>query len=271
MKILILYYIDKGSIKYTQWHDGFTRAIQILKDIYKFNINMINFNIDKNVELNNFDIVFIKWGFGSIMETYAKNYFQKKSKKCKMGIFISSINKPSNNQLSFYDILFYETYWYYKYAHLHLHPLAIHAFGIDNNIMKKTSNSIKLYDYIFVGSILSYKRPLNLLKKNGKKLAIGFLSDMNLVTILKKNGVSIKSFVTYDNLAKLYNASKICYVPCLINGGGERSVLEARACGLKVEIEKDNPKLKELLTSPIYDCYYYAKQINVGIQKLLNK
>lgn len=43
--------------------------------------------------------------------------------------------------------------------------------------------------------------------------------------------------------------------------GGERVVLEARQLGVDVQIEGDNPKLKELLSSPVYDHSYYAEQL----------
>jgi hypothetical protein len=53
----------------------------------------------------------------------------------------------------------------------------------------------------------------------------------------------------------------VVYVPDDVFGGGERAVLEARSLGVQVAIEDDNPKLKELLTSPIYDHVYYAQQL----------
>ena len=36
------------------------------------------------------------------------------------------------------------------------------------------------------------------------------------------------------------------YIPSTVQGGGERAVLEAKACGVVVRVEEDNPKLKEL-------------------------
>lgn len=265
MKIAILYKINPGTIKFNKWHDGFTKAIDILKATYNdMQIQMINFYVNKNLELNNYDIVMIKWGFGSDMQHYAKNYFESKGKKCKIGLFISSIIKPTDNDLKFFDLLFYETEWYKQYAGLNRHKNIYHAFGIDTAVMKKMPEVEKKYDIIFVGAISKHKRPLNILKKEGTKLAVGFLEDNELVTKLKADGVNVINFVTFDNLAKLYNMSKCCYVPCTVDGGGERAVLEARACGINVLIENDNAKLKELIKSPLYDSHYYANQIRKG-------
>ena len=36
MKICILYRVPDGTIKYTRWHDGFTKAISILQKTYAF-------------------------------------------------------------------------------------------------------------------------------------------------------------------------------------------------------------------------------------------
>ena len=73
----------------------------------------------------------------------------------------------------------------------------------------------------------------------------------------------------YDKLAEYYNKSKLCYVPCKLHGGGERAVLEARACNIPVKIENDNIKLKELLDSEIYSSEYYANQIDHGIKNFI--
>ena len=49
-------------------------------------------------------------------------------------------------------------------------------------------------------------------------------------------------------------------------GGGERSLLEARACGTAVEVEEDNPKLIALRDGPMLDHHLYADQLLAGIR-----
>ena len=55
------------------------------------------------------------------------------------------------------------------------------------------------------------------------------------------------------------------YVPDDVFGGGERAVLEARALGVRAVVEPDNPKLAELLGSPVYDHAYYAAQLRYAL------
>jgi hypothetical protein len=69
-----------------------------------------------------------------------------------------------------------------------------------------------------------------------------------------------------ERLARYYQNAKCVYVPADIYGGGERAVLEARASDCIVKIEEDNPKLKELLDSPLWDEHYYAIQLKKGIE-----
>lgn len=38
--------------------------------------------------------------------------------------------------------------------------------------------------------------------------------------------------------------------------------------GVEVEVEPDSPKLQELLTSPIYNTTYYARQLVQGLEML---
>ena len=118
------------------------------------------------------------------------------------------------------------------------------------------------------------KRHLKFLEKPGKKLALGSVDGPKINPIKQKfldAGVTVMDFVEPEELAALYHQSYKTYLPCNVHGGGDRSVLEARSCGVKVEIEPDNPKLKELIEGPILDEYFYAEQLDKGIQIMLQK
>jgi glycosyltransferase involved in cell wall biosynthesis len=256
MNICILYKVPKNSVKYESWHDGFTKAIDLLKQ--KYSIVMKNIVDKPKIDFNNYDLVFFKESFEGNIYSFYKNKLKPNQK---LGLFISSSTIiPNENQLKIYHILFYETKWYYKYAKLNRHPMTYHAFGVDTQIMKPI-NLKKKYDVIFVGCICNYKRPLKILNIPGKKVCIGFKKDKILVSTLEKNNVEVIDFVEYEKLANYLNQSKLCYIPCTLHGGGERCVLEARSCNIPIRIENDNTKLKELETSQIYSSYYYADQI----------
>jgi hypothetical protein len=126
-------------------------------------------------------------------------------------------------------------------------------------------------DYLGVGAFAAWKRWEKMLDKKGRRRVIGEYQKDNqteseeIWKMLEDNGVVCKDMIAGKYLKYEYNRAKTVYIPATVMGGGERAVLEARACGCKVEIEPDNPKLKELLTSPIYDVNYYSKQLKDGI------
>jgi hypothetical protein len=82
-------------------------------------------------------------------------------------------------------------------------------------------------------------------------------------------GVGISGMLYPSKLRNIYNCSDVVYIPADINGGGERAILEARACGRTVEVERDNPKLQELVDGQLFDHHYYAEQLKKGILSVL--
>ena len=135
-----------------------------------------------------------------------------------------------------------------------------------------TGGQVKLFDIISVGSFSLWKRHELLIGRGGIRLAIGEVQKENrpesysIISRLLEGGVMVSDMVDPYKLAELYRASKKAYIPAELHGGGERALLEARACGIPVEFEQDNPKLEELATSPIYDHHYYAQQLKKGIE-----
>ena len=75
--------------------------------------------------------------------------------------------------------------------------------------------------------------------------------------------------LAYHELAMLLRMTRTLLAPMAIDGGGERAVLEARACGAAVEVDQDNIKLKELTTSPIWNQVYYASRLEHGACAIL--
>lgn len=224
-------------------------------------------NIDDSDEaqFNEYDMIIVKSGFDWKVDKWIRRQYPASAKRVPVGICVSSIAKPAQEHLDYYDVVFYETEWYRRYAELDRHPRVSHAFGVDVDIMHPRRCK-KRYDVLFVGAIREYKRPLELLKMSGRRIAVGEYTDAGIVQQLREGGVELRPFVPYKDLAALYNMSRRCLVPCVLNGGGERAVLESRACGIEVTVLNDNPKLKELVTAPLYDAKYYAQQLAAGIE-----
>lgn len=264
------------------WKDGLWAALQILKKDF----NVVFHNLSAQKPFDNTGCVFmLGWGaFGSRVDQFLQHETFNKTgwgagNPLGMGLCIGGNAMPPKGAER-YDVLFYETNWYKP--EIRNHPNIVHAFGVNTNIYKPDSvsryaESYPLWDYLTVGAFANWKRQDLLCKKTGRRMAIGQIQKRNIqesidiVGNLLLGGVAVSDMVPPEDLVKFYYMSDKVYIPADINGGGERAVLEARACDRRVEIEKDNPKLQELLTSPVWDHNYYAFQLTTAIKGVLRK
>lgn len=241
------------------WKDGLYKAIEQL-GFDKHNL------IDGDVDLSKYDFILGWGGFGSP----ADQFIRVRCKDKKKGLCIAGNAIPPYD-INYYDVLFYETEWYRP--QIEEHKNIVHAFGVNTDIYKETYHMGKTIDYLTVGSFSNWKRQGFMLMRTGKRLAIGEIQrdnreeSMRIIEDLLDMGVMVSGMIEPEELVNYYNTADTVYIPADINGGGERAILEARACGCKVEIENDNPKLKELLDCPVWDHNYYADQLKKGIDQ----
>lgn len=242
--------------------DGLYSALQLLGDDYL----IIRLNLLKNVIIDSsYDFV-LGWGaFGS-----QTDYFCQRQ-RVKKGLCIAGNTHPPTGANN-YNVLFYETKWYRP--QIDFHDNIVQAFGYNSQAFSNL-NIERDIDYLGVGAFARWKRWDKFLNKKGTRRVIGEFQQGNpgesqeIWDVLENDGVVCKDMVKPDLLNLEYNRAKTVYLPSSIIGGGERAVLEARACGCKVEVEPDNPKLQELLVSPLWTELDYAKKIKEGLQSCL--
>ena len=285
-KVLFIYEHEDESL----WKDGLWAALELLKnefDIYKHNLKTSSGELPIHPDTADF---ILGWGaFGSPadkeIQSRAKVQREHYQRPYKTGLCIAG-NAMHPGGLDNYDVLFYETEWYKP--QIEVHPNLVHAFGVNTDIFHYVGEIIKgtdayvapqdnyLWDYLTVGAFATWKRQSKICFKPGSKMAVGQIQKNNMresieiVGQLILGGCGVSDMVPPEKLANFYRASKTVYIPADINGGGERAVLEARACGVNVEVEPDNAKLQELVNSPVWDHYYYAEQLKKGILSCLN-
>lgn len=257
------------------WMDGLSAALDLLEEdfeIEKMNLYPLRNQkdwIDK-IPKGDFDFV-LGWGaFESSPDVLGIDI----KPDAKHGLCIAG-NVTAPHTTVDYDVLFYETDWVDQF-YLPEHRNAHKAFGINSDLFCKPTIPMPIvWDYIGVGSFAAWKRWEKMADKPGCKLVVGEYQlnnepeSLGIVRHLVANGVMVSPQVHPLDLVNLYYWSRKLYIPADINGGGERAILEARACGLEVEIEDDNPKLKELLTGDIPTHHDYAKALKQGIESVL--
>lgn len=282
-KILFVYDIPDENY----WKDGLWAAVELLKkDFEVFKLNLSNPSIDR--DLPSWPDFVLGWGaFNSPVEHYVSQFNSRG--RIKKGLCLGGYSPYSGQK---YDILFYEVEnWSKNWLNEHEYKgKTKHAFGINTDIFKPLNKMTvenqgdysvkdwypKIWDYLTVGAFAYWKRQELLLQKEGSKIAVGQIQQDNLSESLDIIGnlivgrCGILDMVIPTQLAQLYNLSKTCYIPATIFGGGERAILEARACGIDIEVQPDNQKLQELITSPIYSHLDYAKALKKGILECLN-
>jgi len=276
MKILFVYdhqYEDT-------WKDGLYAAIELLSQKH----DITKCNIAKEPIINNmkdfadYDFV-LGWGaFGSPVDVALQLFQDLSTTTARVGLCVAGNAFPMKTQK--YDVLYYETEWAKEWilkTAENLVPPLIHAFGYNSKIYTKETDYDEpmLWSYMTVGAFANWKRQEKLLSKTGDKLAIGEIQKDNLpesmaiIGPLLMNGVMVSNMVSPWTLAKFYHQANIVYLPADLFGGGERAVIEAKACGTVVQVEDDNPKLQELLKSDTlkWTEQYYADQLESGFKK----
>lgn len=268
-KLLFIYSIEDETL----WKDGLWKAVELLKKEYE--VTKYN-DADPSkppIQTDAFDF-YLGWGgFGSPVDQILQG-IKWSNKEAKVGLCLGGYALPQNAQS--YDIIFYETEWSKKWLEDRgVEVKKMHAFGVNTEIYHQRDITERIWNYITVGAFASWKRQDKICAKNGPKMAVGQIQKGNLgesidiIGNLLLGHCGVSDSVPPETLAKMYKASLCCYIPADLMGGGERAVLEARAMGIDVEVEDDNPKLQELLKSPIWDEEYYANQLKKGIEEVL--
>lgn len=255
-------------------HDGFTAAIELVAeqhDVTWLNVHPYNDDADEQrAKIADADFVLVRSDWNWYPAQAADKELWKRP-EIPVGLLIAgSTLPPEPAQMRRFDVIFYETPWYEQFTGPH--PFAVQAFGIDTRVMRVTNTGERTYDWLMVGRLAAFKRPERLLAKSGRRLAIGDLSSAKpeLVETLKKGGIELSSYQSHEGLAAIYNQAQRVLVPCILQGGGERAVLEGRACGCDIEIANDNPKLASLLQSPIWSHEEYADRLSQAFADVIN-
>ena len=256
------------------WQDGFGAATELLSEHHFITWEWV---VDRrhvtSAECLAADYLWVKSDFSWFLDEWARASLG--AVQHKVSLLQSGITPPNAGWATWYHSVFYETAWFketfgWKFVG---QPRHYQAFGISTRIMHPgvapLDEESKPFEYVFVGHISdALKRVRKLEDMPGRRLAIGHVDagDMEVVKQLRAHGVDVVAGqMSYDDLATILRLSRTVLLPMAVWGGGERALLEARACGAAVEISTDNPKLKSLLELPVVpnECLY-AQQLLRG-------
>lgn len=272
MKINVVHALPRVSSAFGKDEDGFTAAMREVGSTHEVRwVNVHPANPDWKEQarsLDQADFVLVRSDWGWYPDSIAGNALARSGVPC--GLVIAGSHSPASQlQALRYDVVFYETPWYRQF--ILGHPFAVQAFGIDTTYMTARGMDRDI-DWLFVGRLAAFKRPERLLEKRGRRVVAGDLSsaDPSMRARLVEDGVELVDHVTQGELSVLYNRSRSVLVPCELQGGGERAVLEARLCGCQVEIADDNPKLASLLNGDVPSHLEYGAVLREAIEQVVD-
>lgn len=258
------------------WRDGLWAALRLLEN--DFEISRVNLAFHEKIPEHN--EILLAWGAFESPAERAGREVKAKVKALQIG---GTAQPPLS--IHAWDVVFPETNWHLNVLRETGHKKLFRAFGTNMNIYKPLSFSLpKIFSWISVGAFARWKRHHLLAKmadtvvSSKRCLVIGEIQQQgsgrsdseDIIRVLLELGLMISPFVEPEKLAELYNLSAGCYIGAGLHGGGERSVLEAKACGVPVVVELDNPKLIELAAEPeVLSHIDFARSLKIGIASCL--
>ena len=275
MRINVAHAVPPTSSAYGKADDGFTAAMEI--GAQRHEVRWLNVHPyaagwrEREALLLDADFVLVRSDWLWLPAQSADRALRGRTTPVGLLIAGSTMPPPRTRMLR-YDVLFYETPWYAQFVVDH--PYAVQAFGVDTRVMRNLGrrDADRSYDWVFVGRLAPFKRPERLIGMPGRRLAIGDLGvhRPEIEQALRDDGVEVLDQRSHEELAAIYNDTRGVFVPCELQGGGERAVLEGRACGCRVEIADDNPKLASLLECPIWSHEEYAERLVEAIEAVVD-
>jgi hypothetical protein len=268
----LAYAIPASSRKATLWRDGFTAALELLGE--RFDVRWLNLHPsspdqDSALErLPDCDVLLVNSNWRWIVDRLVRRRLGRS--RPPLALRIAGVgDPPRRRRMRFYDVLFYETPWYEP--RIARHPRRIHAFGVDTRVMRPAGGGPRDVDWLSVGALKPYKRHELLGSRTGRRVVLGDSvgADADTVAALEQDGVELHDFGSYEDLAGWYRRSRNVLVGATTEGGGERTLFEARACGARVHMPGDNPKLEQLRGAPLWDHHYFAGRLEEGLGGLV--
>jgi hypothetical protein len=267
----LAYAVPPTSRKATRWRDGFTAAMELLTA--RFDVRWLNIHPEAPEHaasmdrLPDCDVLLVNSNWRWIVDRLVRRRLGRR--RPPLALKIAGVGRPPRRRrMRFYDLLFYETPWYEPL--IAKHPRRIHAFGVDTRVMRPEPSVERDVDWLSVGALRPYKRHELIGSRPGRRVVVGDSVGADPATLasLEQAGIELHDFGSYEELAGWYRRSHNVLVGATTEGGGERALFEARACGARIHMPGDNPKLDKLREAPLWDHHYFADRLAEGLGEL---
>lgn len=258
------------------WDDGLAAALRYLVAKYNWQIDIYNLPSMSSTKIPaDYDFALF---WGALNRRQHDKKFFKKQGLCFSG---GPTYHPNINN---FDIVFAES----KVDLEEFQEAGVkskQAFGTNIQLFRPIPEQVKIWDFIYPAAFAKWKHFevfVEQVKKERKKaLAVGYMQpggwEKECYEVCLKNGITVLPWVPHEVMPWLYNASKACLITADRQGGCQRTVLEAIACGIPVSIVSDSLKLLELADLTREEVLRdwsekaYGEELRQGIEEVLNE
>lgn len=280
----VAFFCDMPLEHFLNWKDGLWAALELLRNKYGWTIDVFNLQETPDERINGDYDVGLFWGsLANVL--FETRFFNKQA-------LLFGGGPTYTPAIHNFDLIFAESqvdYLDFK----RFGKKVIQAFGTNTKLFRPMPEQPKIYEYVYPAAFAKWKHHEKFTKyviNHGEtinfeyelpSLAFGYMQpkgwEKECYEVCQKSGIAVMPQIPYEAVPYVLNASQHVYVAADQTGGCQRSVLEAKACGVDVVIDSDSPKLKELekLTrKEILEKWSeesYALKIKNGIEDLLNE
>lgn len=149
---------------------------------------------------------------------------------------------------------------------------AMRGFGTNTKVFRSLGLP-KVWHAIYPASFCFHKNiELFARAMGGNGLVVGNHNEVTIVSKLRQIGTPHMHRVSSEALCDLYNMSHCAVITGGPNGGAQRIVLEAMACGIPVVVMRDNDKCVEFVLESGFGkiCHPIDIEIQAAVQELLD-
>ncbi len=268
MKLLFVYQMPPEHEIY--WRDGLWAALKTLEKDWEIKYLNVWDNPQWEEEFTDADFTL---GWGSPNSPHFTKTLERGSKA---GWCIGG-GTPLREEYDKFGVVFVENSSYLVKPHFRL------AFGTNTELFRPLPQP-KIIDAFYPAAFAAWKHQeifAQICQDEGLRgLAVGYIQPNNLEESLSllgactSRGVGVMDWIPNSAIVHLYNMSKEVIITADADGGCERAILEAKACGVPVRVVSDSAKLhkwnsytsEEIIRD--WNHIEYARMLREGINEV---